>query len=151
MGPNLYITPPGAFTKFHQDGHGTVDSGHQCLRGYNEVVMLRRLTETHKINAIRILNGKDSSIDEYDALYGLPHAEKFVRCITSFSRPLRTFLLFLYNSIAHVLIIHSPVMLKAGSSLRWPKLEDIAECQRMKYVIQAFLLVFINFLFLINL
>jgi hypothetical protein len=52
MGPNIYITPPGSFTKFHQDGHGTVDSGHQCLRGYNEVVMLRRLTETHKINAI---------------------------------------------------------------------------------------------------
>ena len=88
MGPNIYITPPGSFTKFHQDGHGTVDSGHQCLRGYNEVVMLRRLTETHKINAIRILNGKDSSIDDYDALYGLPHAEKLVRCITSFFRPL---------------------------------------------------------------
>ena len=41
MGPNLYVTPPGSFTHFHQDGHGTVDSGHQCLRGRNEVVMLQ--------------------------------------------------------------------------------------------------------------
>lgn len=80
MGPNLYITPPGSFTNFHQDGHGTVDSGHQCLSGYNEVVMLRRLTETHKRNAITILNGGDSFY--HDSLYGLPHAEgavSFVR------------------------------------------------------------------------
>ena len=47
MGPNLYITPARAFTHLHQDGHGTVDSGHQCLTGYNEVVMLRRLDEVH--------------------------------------------------------------------------------------------------------
>jgi len=73
MGPNLYITPPGSFTNFHQDGHGTVDSGHQCLSGYNEVVMLRRLTETHKRNAIKLLNGEDYFY--HDALYGLPHAE----------------------------------------------------------------------------
>ena len=26
MGPNSYMTPPGSFTYFHQDGHGTVDS-----------------------------------------------------------------------------------------------------------------------------
>ena len=38
-------------------------------------------------------------------------------------------------------------MLKAASSPRWPKMEDIAECQRMKYVFQAFFLVFINFIF----
>lgn len=48
MGPNLYITPPGSYTIFHQDGHGTVDSGHLCLSGYNEVIILRQLTETHK-------------------------------------------------------------------------------------------------------
>ena len=33
MGPNLYVTPPASFTAFHQDGHGTVDSGHVCLSG----------------------------------------------------------------------------------------------------------------------
>lgn len=73
MGPNLYITPPGSFTDFHQDGHGTVDSGHQCLAGYNEVIMLRRMTEAHKQKAIYILKGKDPLY--YDALYGLPHSE----------------------------------------------------------------------------
>jgi hypothetical protein len=24
MGPNLYVTPPGAFTSFHQDGNNTL-------------------------------------------------------------------------------------------------------------------------------
>lgn len=67
MGPNLYITPPGSFTQFHQDGHGTVDSGHQCLRGSNEVVMLRRMDEANKRRALRILCGNM----HYDALYGL--------------------------------------------------------------------------------
>jgi hypothetical protein len=70
MGPNLYVTPPGSFTHFHQDGHGTVDSGHQCLRGRNEVIMLRRLDEKNKRRALRILCG---SAVGYDALYGKPH------------------------------------------------------------------------------
>jgi hypothetical protein len=76
MGPNLYITPPGSFTHFHQDGHGTVDSGHYCIQGYNEVVMLRRLPEAHQKNALNILS--DNNVDnqnEYDALYGLPHGD----------------------------------------------------------------------------
>eukprot|EP00571_Detonula_confervacea_P000867 CAMPEP_0172328380 /NCGR_PEP_ID=MMETSP1058-20130122/60322_1 /TAXON_ID=83371 /ORGANISM="Detonula confervacea, Strain CCMP 353" /LENGTH=2122 /DNA_ID=CAMNT_0013045493 /DNA_START=119 /DNA_END=6484 /DNA_ORIENTATION=+ len=72
MGPNLYITPPSSFTHFHQDGHGTVDSGHLCLSGYNEVVMLRRLTERHKCHAIQILTGTS---DSHGALYGLPHRD----------------------------------------------------------------------------
>ena len=76
MGPNLYVTPPASFTHFHQDGHGTVDSGHQCLSGYNEVIMLRRLTGQHKKHAIYLLNGKDPTY--YDALYGLPHADGLV-------------------------------------------------------------------------
>ena len=70
MGPNLYVTPPGTFTHFHQDGHGTVDSGHQCLRGANEVVMLRRLDEPNKRRALRVLCG---AAPGYDALYGKPH------------------------------------------------------------------------------
>jgi len=77
MGPNLYITPPDTFTHFHQDGFGTVDSGHLCLNGYNEVVMLRRLPERHKHHALHILNGNDrrSKLVEYDALYGMPHSD----------------------------------------------------------------------------
>jgi len=81
MGPNLYLTPPASFTHFHQDGHGTVDSGHMCLMGYNEVVMLRRMTERHKMNALQLLNGGERNGDyttrQYDALYGLPHADGY--------------------------------------------------------------------------
>ena len=76
MGPNLYQTPPGGFTQFHQDGHGTVDSGHLCLEGYNEVVMLRRMDEVHKEHALHFLKcneRREGSELQYDALYGLPH------------------------------------------------------------------------------
>ena len=78
MGPNMYITPGGGFTQLHQDGHGTVDSGHIALQGYNEVVMLRRLPERHKVEACRCLpstenNGSKEKRGEYDGLYGLPH------------------------------------------------------------------------------
>jgi len=74
MGPNLYITPPGSFTHFHQDGYGTVDSGHLCLSGYNEIVMLRRLPTNHKENAMNILTGQYSEGSPiYDGLYKLPH------------------------------------------------------------------------------
>jgi hypothetical protein len=76
MGPNIYITPPGSFTALHQDGNGTVDSGHQCLTGYNEVLMLRRMPESHKTNAICILNGVD--YPNCDDLYAPPHAKREV-------------------------------------------------------------------------
>jgi len=69
MGPNCYVTPGGAYTHMHQDGHGTVDSGHCCLEGYNEVVMLRRLPERHKLHATTLLPNQG----EYDALYTFPH------------------------------------------------------------------------------
>ena len=47
------------------------------MSGYNEVVMLRRLNEKHKENALQILNGGEStdSPPVYDALYGLPHSD----------------------------------------------------------------------------
>ncbi len=79
MGPNLYITPGGGFTHLHQDGHGTVDSGHTVLAGYNEVVMLRRLTERHKRNACSMVSGTMFGPTSYDALYGLPHGDDQVR------------------------------------------------------------------------
>ena len=75
MGPNLYVTPGGAYTHFHQDGNGTVDSGHYCLSGYNEVVMLRRLPERHKAEAARLLPNRGC----YDALYKFPHENGQVR------------------------------------------------------------------------
>lgn len=56
----------------HQDGHGSVDSGHLCMRGYNEVLLMRRLPERHKSYAIDILNKTLGS--RYSPLYTLPHA-----------------------------------------------------------------------------
>jgi hypothetical protein len=95
MGPNLYISPGGGYTQFHQDGHGTVDSGHSCLTGYNEVIMLRRLPECHKQQACQLIpsvmvNHKNNRSDNKsqstkrdtncpcqnqaeDILYRLPH------------------------------------------------------------------------------
>ncbi|KAL3915235.1 MAG: hypothetical protein SGILL_005745 [Bacillariaceae sp.] len=75
MGPNLYVTPPASFTHFHQDGHGTVDSGHLCIHGYNEVIMLRRLTERHKKHALWILSGKRQDSSYFDGLYQEPHGD----------------------------------------------------------------------------
>ncbi|KAG7346143.1 hypothetical protein IV203_005211 [Nitzschia inconspicua] len=75
MGPNLYITPPASFTHFHQDGHGTVDSGHLCIEGYNEVVILRRLTERHKKHALWILSGSKTDSSYWDGLYKEPHGD----------------------------------------------------------------------------
>lgn len=76
MGPNCYLTPGGGYTQFHQDGHGTVDSGHSNLCGFNEVIMLRRLPEHHKINAckkIPLLSGNRTEEDAFKTLYKLPH------------------------------------------------------------------------------
>lgn len=79
MGPNLYVTPPASFTHFHQDGHGTVDSGHLCISGFNEVVMLRRLTERHKKHALWVLSGKKPGGFHFDGLYSMPHGDGLVR------------------------------------------------------------------------
>lgn len=72
MGPNFYATVGGSYTQLHQDGHGTVDSGHYVLQGYNEVIMLRRMPESHKRYACEIANRGETT---FDALYGLPHAD----------------------------------------------------------------------------
>ena len=73
MGPNLYLTPGGSFTCFHQDGQGTVDSGHSCIKGYNEVVMLRRLPEAEKFSAM--------NYHRLNPLHNLPHDQGEVcRC-----------------------------------------------------------------------
>lgn len=62
MGPNLYVTPPGSYTDFHLDGFGTVDSGHLCLSGYNEVVMLRRLNTDDQKKTKEILTGSADGV-----------------------------------------------------------------------------------------
>ena len=66
----------GGYTQVHQDGHGTVDSGHSNLSGYNEVVMLRRLPECHKRNACQMVpapESRQSTAQAQNILYKLPH------------------------------------------------------------------------------
>ena len=48
-----------------------MDSAHVCLSGYNEVVMLKRLSEDDKRQALEVLD--QSSHFTNEALYGLPH------------------------------------------------------------------------------
>lgn len=72
FGPALHVSNLAFFS-------GTVDSGHLCLSGYNEVIMLRRMPEEHKHRALYLLNGEKSCVDAngcaYDGLYGLPHGD----------------------------------------------------------------------------
>ena len=74
----------GSSTGLHQDGHGTVDSGHTVISGYNEVVMLRRIPEIHKIKACMMMPGLENSQLHCaeDILYGFPHDDydEGVRC-----------------------------------------------------------------------
>ena len=51
-------------------GYGTVDSGHLCLSGYNEVVMLRRLPKGHDLNALHA---------DVNGFLEMPHADLLVR------------------------------------------------------------------------
>ena len=57
MGPNLYISPPGGFTRLHLDGIGTVDSGHLCLSGYNEVLLFDRMSSGQIDDIVAMYNG----------------------------------------------------------------------------------------------
>lgn len=74
MGPNLYVTPPGLYIKFHQDGAGTVDSGHLALAGFNEVSMVRRLPQGCDMKVI--------NASRKEELYEMPHDYKEVRIFT---------------------------------------------------------------------
>jgi hypothetical protein len=53
--------------------YGAVDSGHLCLSGYNEVVMLCRLPKGHDVNALHA-DGK--------GFFDMPHAHELVRIST---------------------------------------------------------------------
>jgi len=78
LGPHLFIASQGCYTHLHQDGFGTVDSGHLNLQGYNEVLLLRRLTHSQKQSACSLLEYPkiDSTNQKYDPLHGLPHDDQ---------------------------------------------------------------------------
>jgi hypothetical protein len=132
MGPNMYVTPPASFTHFHQDGHGTVDSGHLCLSGYNEVVILRRLTERHKKHALVILTG-DVDVEKkkpnmqdpptyYDGLYEEPHADKLVRGGNDNIR-----------GVSAAVFLTFSILILQGKKPGWPRKESIEKCRQMGY------------------
>ena len=54
-GPHVFVAPTTSFTSFHQDCYGTVDSVHHCHSGCNEIVMLPRLNQAKKLEALDIL------------------------------------------------------------------------------------------------
>jgi hypothetical protein len=51
----------------HQDGAGTVDSGHCCHAGYNDVLVMSRGTETQMQKAMNMLfrNVKCNAYNHY--------------------------------------------------------------------------------------
>ena len=55
LGPHVFVAASNSYTGFHQDLYGTVDSVHYCHTGFNEVVMLGRLSDAQKMEAIWIL------------------------------------------------------------------------------------------------
>jgi len=65
MGPNLYVTPPGASTVYHEDGNGTVDSGHQVITGYNEVILFPRIDSSKKQKVLDIVTGNQHNLGGY--------------------------------------------------------------------------------------
>ena len=68
----------GGYTQIHQDGHGTVDSGHSCITGFNEIVITRRLPEQHKLRACSMMPSREPVNVEQQAknmLYKLPHED----------------------------------------------------------------------------
>jgi hypothetical protein len=132
----MYITPPAAFTHFHQDGHGTVDSGHLCINGYNEVVMLRRLTERHKKHALLILTGNRKAAGKqeqrqryFDGLYQEPHGDGLVSSLS------------LLSWVEHALFVCRLRLTQTFSFMKtvsfqgekpaWPTKDNIDECAEM--------------------
>ena len=96
---------------------GTVDSGHLCLSGYNEVVMLRRLPERHKCNALNLLTG--SSQSSHDTLYGLPHRDNLVRQ-------------FWFRTLVNRNLLRSNfTVIPQDPTLGWPTKESIGKCKEM--------------------
>jgi hypothetical protein len=123
MGPSLYTGPPGPHTHLHQDGLGSVDSAHLCISGYNEVVILRRLPEQHKRNAISLLFDLKEEDDTFviGLMYGEPH-DNLVR-----TSPFFSFLFQLLTPDNSLL----PKMKKQNRERPgWPTNEGIERCRK---------------------
>ena len=83
-----HCTIGGGYTSLHQDGHGTVDSGHTVLKGNNEVFILPRIAKKHEKQVLDVLlggQGDPKSEDGIKAIYRLPHDEEGI--IKTFTWP----------------------------------------------------------------
>jgi hypothetical protein len=118
----------GGYTQFHQDGHGTVDSGHLCLHGFNEVVMLRRIPEHHKINVFATIPMRKvpRTISEArHALYQLPHDDGYDKVRFHEHIPMSIF--HLSRCIPH----HALFIVQENKAL-WPTKNTINEWRKLK-------------------
>lgn len=79
MGPNVYATKAvptsKPTTRWHYDGQGTVLSCHQCIQGYNQVVMFRRLPPERAMHALDLVGVVDPKARDFFA-HGEPHEEQ---------------------------------------------------------------------------
>ena len=106
LGPHVFVAASNSYTGFHQDLYGTVDSVHYCHTGCNEVVMLGRLSDAQKMEAMRILFSQGHSKSgakkfALNVLSDLPHSPTSVSKMSSYfgivSLLLYLLLTFLYS------------------------------------------------------
>ena len=89
LGPHVFVAASNSYTGFHQDLYGTVDSVHYCHTGCNEVVMLGRLSDAQKMEAMRILfsqahSKSDAKKFALNVLSDLPHSPTSVSKMSSY-------------------------------------------------------------------
>ena len=89
LGPHVFVDASNSYTGFYQDLYGTVDSVHYCHSGCNEVVILGRLSDTQKMEAMRILfsqahSKSDAQKFALNVLSDLTHSSTSVSKLSSY-------------------------------------------------------------------
>ena len=136
----MFVAASNSYTGFHQDLYGTVDSVHYCHTGCNEVVMLGRLSDAQKMEAMRILFSQGHSKSgakkfALNVLSDLPHSPTSVSKMSSYFGIVSLLLYFLLN-----FFVQSQI-----HGFCWPTTETIKKWRKKKYVI-CFACVLCNFI-----
>ena len=98
------------------------------MKGYNEVVMLRRLTERHKQHALWLLTkdrSKENDMKFYDGLYQLPHDDGLVSTLTPLQ--MKSPMFFPFVDLTSSFFLNTI----QGEKPVWPSKESIEDCKRM--------------------
>ena len=147
LGPHVLVVASNSYTGFHQDLYGTVDSVHYCHTGCNEVVMLGRLSDAQKMEAMKILFSQGHSKSgakkfALNVLSDLPHSPTSVSKMSSYFG-IVSLLLYLFANIFVQSQIHG---------FCWSTTETIKKWQEKKYVIHfaCVLCIFISGIILIS-